>query len=85
MTTELLAQVLEVTSIMAARKVLKKEFKVPRPGHVNAAAARWDGPRGDRDAVRVPVVAHDGAAIGVRDPAYDHAIGVFRKTARVVR
>ena len=92
MTTELLAQVLELTSVMAARKQLKKPISVPRPKHIEQArdaAAAWTGPRGDRDAR--PAQDRDSVAaqpVQVRpggDPAFAKGIDVLRRTAKVVR
>jgi hypothetical protein len=61
--TELLAQLLEVTSVGVAQRALKNPVEVPRPGHVrpeDATPETWGGP-GDT----VPSAAPDAYAQGI--------------------
>lgn len=87
MTTELLAQVLEVTSIMAARRQIAKPLSVPRPSHIQeqrAASIRAGMPVGDRDRhPEMPRVMHDPDA--PRDPRFTAGLDAFKSSAKVVR
>ncbi len=83
MTHELLAQLIEVTSVPAAEHRLKKPIEVPRPAHVRRAR------KGKRQQQSPPAQAQvsgdDSPVVSFSDEAMKRGVAVLASTTRGAR
>ena len=79
MSTELLAQMVELTSVKLAGQGLRKPIDVTRPGYLTGERAGSGGVDVARARRDVPSAATEGP-----DPSYGRAIGMLRSTAKPV-